>query len=552
MSTCNGIKDGCKPIQNILHALNDYESLDKDDYNPQSISEICQTKYPSLLDDCIHVTITHKDELNDIYNFIYKNQMNNCSVFTCTFSQRHNSESSTKSGDCISAFYRDLLDGMHCYLHHICDYGFRTLQSLTDASPSIKQIKLDRIDNNNKYNINDEYIKSEETFFDAFIEHMLQNKINTVLPEILYCEYDTDAIKCDIYNPVTDNKSINSNIAMILQNEKHYQVMKDFVYECIVSEMQPSFSIGYTFYYWKHYKIPLDEHKEHYANRNEHLGHQTHALYIEEKYSSLKEEILNNKIFTLSKNKYDISLTKMHKYMNTKKVKKMKSVQFAEKRLHYDIGTDIPISRHHLLSIILRCDWTTLCTKFSLTFRKKQCFEPLSSIKQRNAEYANWSRLIRETVEYFGHRGKGDNDPHVTSHYVNKVFGPFYCGMSCVMAIPELNIRLCAPTSTSKQKEVAERFAGECGMVIKLNNNGHSNAYNLRIFCCSWISTYKEEDEYLFVGGRFQIRVESIMNVPTNTNYEYLCTPLFYFDCMIKGTALDDVDMKVDKSYYDM
>eukprot|EP01084_Bolivina_argentea_P241414 405280_1 len=550
MSTCNGVKHGCKPTQNILKALDDYQSINnKEECDPQSLFDICCTKYTSLLDDFIHVTNTHKDELDDIFNLISANHMvSKCNVLTCPLSQRHNSTNFTKSEDHNFAFYRDLLDSMHCYCYHLWDYGFRSRSS----SSSITPIKLNRIDNINKFNLNnDDYIEPEETFLDAFIEHMLRNRITTALQEIQLCEYDTDAIKSDI-NVSEHNSIMNSNIATMLDNETHYDIMKDFVYECIVSDMQPSFSIGYTFYYWEHYKKPLDTNQEHYANRNEHLGHQTHELYIKAKYASLKEEILDNEIFGLAKDEYQRCLTKLQKFMMTKTVKNMKSVQFAEKRLHFGVGTNTPISTEHLLSIIFRCDFTALCTKLSSTFRKKQTFEPLSSIKKRNAEYANWSRLIRETIEYFGRRAKGDDDPEITSDYVNKTFGPFYCGMSCVLTLPEFNIRLCAPTSTSKQKEVAERFAGRNGIVIKLNNNGHSNAYNLRTFDCSWISTYKEEDEYLFVGGRFQIRVQSITVVPTKRNYENFCKPLFYFDCMIKGTALDDIEINVTKHYYGM
>ena len=62
---------------------------------------------------------------------------------------------------------------------------------------------------------------------------------------------------------------------------------------------------------------------------------------------------------------------------------------------------------------------------------------------------------MRETIELYGEmHGKDDN-------MKNKgVSGPFYCGMSFVMVIPQFNIRLNAPLSTSKSLEIAQRFGG--------------------------------------------------------------------------------------------
>ena len=232
--------------------------------------------------------------------------------------------------------------------------------------------------------------------------------------------------------------------------------------------------------------------------------------------------------------------------MQSSAVKQLKSATYCESNLHYGLGDDLPISKQHLLSIILRCDWTILCTKFSSTFRKLKPYESLSSVKQRNSEYAIWSRLIRETVEYYGQRGFGDYN-NTKYQYDNKIVGPFYCGINCMMNIPSFNIRICSPQSVSKQISVATRFAGNHGMILALNNNGHCNIGGLRIFNCSWISNYHGEDEYLFAGGRYQIRLENIRDVYTKENYYKFCKVLFYFDCMIKGTTMNqmiDFDIK--------
>ena len=134
------------------------------------------------------------------------------------------------------------------------------------------------------------------------------------------------------------------------------------------------------------------------------------------------------------------------------------------------------------------------------TFRKCKAYESLISIKQRNKEYAVWSKLLRETVQYYGLKGY---DATLDQSNTETSKGPFFCGMSAEIAIPEFNIRLCGPTSTSKKIEVATRFAGEKGIVLQLNNNGHYHGILLRSFDCSFFSNYHGEDESLFFGVYF-------------------------------------------------
>eukprot|EP01084_Bolivina_argentea_P263923 446892_1 len=541
MASCSGAKDDCTSTLNVISALIDFESINvNNEFDQQKLVEICETKYQHLLNDYIHVVTKHKDELEDIFELItinHLNKMTHCSVEHCVLSQRHNTQKSkddtTNTNNLNFIFYRELFDSIHCYLYHSWDYGFRANINI----PSDKLPVFERIKNNNKYNINDKYVESDTTFMDAFNDKIICNDMKNVLESLKDDEYDTDAVIMDIDEANQKHNDQNSNIKKMLENIQHYVILKDFIFHCEL--MQHCFSIGYTFYYWDYYKAVKDENNTYYANKNAHLGYQPHELHIKQKYSSLKEEILNNTIFTLNQHSFTTCVRKAGKYLHSETAKEMKSVKFAEKRLHFGIQTNTPVSKEHLLAIILRCDEGDLCTAFSATFRKKQPFEALSSIKNRNREYAIWSRLIRETVEYYGQCGRGD-DVDGEDEFVNKTCGPFYCGMSIIMTFPEFNIRICSPTSTSTHKEVASRFADEGGMVIKLNNTGHCNACNLRCFSCGWISRYTEEFEYLFSGGRYQLRVQNVIHKTTMNNYKEFCNAFFYFDCMIKGTTLDE------------
>ena len=108
-------------------------------------------------------------------------------------------------------------------------------------------------------------------------------------------------------------------------------------------------------------------------------------------------------------------------------------------------------------------------------------------------------------------------------------------GVSCVLTISQFDIRLYAPTSTSKQVAVSINFADQNGMIITLNTNT-SEGKLLPFFDCSWISRYPDEDERVFVNGAFPIRVTAILILKTNRNYTELLKSLYLFDCLLSGS----------------
>eukprot|EP01084_Bolivina_argentea_P319404 554010_1 len=103
------------------------------------------------------------------------------------------------------------------------------------------------------------------------------------------------------------------------------------------------------------------------------------------------------------------------------------------------------------------------------------------------------------------------------------------------MVTPEINIYLRCPTSTSRQREIAERFGGRNGMLMKLTNKGTTRSGDLRGFVCGWISTFPDEDEVLFVGGEHPIRISSIIILENASNFGKQFQAFWYFDCMINA-----------------
>ena len=216
-----------------------------------------------------------------------------------------------------------------------------------------------------------------------------------------------------------------------------------------------TFAVGLKFKYWK-------------SDYGE-------GSFVCAKYSNLKDEILNNKIYNLQSNQFIISLHKVNKYFHSKKVKQMTCCFDWG---IYDIEAGDIISLSHLLSICIYCDWSNLCTKFRETFRKHKLYETKQSVIKRNKEFANMAKLINETIECYG---RDDHDPDT-----------FFCGMS-LMVLPQFDMDLHCPTSTSKTLEISEMFSGDNGIIIQFNS------YNNSTFCTSWLSNYSSEDEWIFM-----------------------------------------------------
>eukprot|EP01084_Bolivina_argentea_P065597 119551_1 len=96
-------------------------------------------------------------------------------------------------------------------------------------------------------------------------------------------------------------------------------------------------------------------------------------------------------------------MAKANNYIDVHLVKQVRSP--CPDHLHFNIrpGTRLKIS--NLLSVFLYTDFSDLSKEFSRTFRKLQSYELLLSVKIRNAEFAHWARILRETVEYYGQNG---------------------------------------------------------------------------------------------------------------------------------------------------
>eukprot|EP01084_Bolivina_argentea_P266876 452831_1 len=521
---CTTLSGKCDFTNRVIEGLKYCATLDitNNTLDMLRLVEFCETKYKLLLDDSIHLFTCHTHRSDDL-NVLMNNYPHiSCDTKKCMHIRRHyrnRHHDQSQQSDLDFVFYRDILDGIHCYLSHIYDVGLRIYPENRDMQHEYKEqeykdsefaiickvtnqkknelkfngINTDRF-NNKKFEMNGNAGFIEHATFIDGVYNDLSSSIyqtNNLKMFIIIEEYDTDALIDDIEN----DYRTQSNMSRYLNNEAVYDFIKQYV--TYTKLQKHSFSIGFIFYYWNYYKNknlkPLET--QYFQNRNAHSGYHYHELFIINKYSCIKEEILNNKIHTLKVYQYKISINKVNKFIHTQKVKSMKAN--GSIYLHYGITNGTDISFSNLLSVILYCDWSELCTQFSATFRRNEPHEQLSSVKSRNREFAVWAKTLRETVQFFGQMGYDYQYAEHVNRFNNRFKGPFFCGLTSFMIIPEFQIRLCGPTSTSKQISVATRFGGEHGMIIQLNNNGHYQVKFLRSFCCCWLSNYNGEDEYL-------------------------------------------------------
>ena len=265
-----------------------------------------------------------------------------------------------------------------------------------------------------------------------------------------------------------------------------------------------AFSIGFPFDYWHEYGAIENSWNKDEA-RNE--------FYIKPKYGNFKEEIRNYQFIDFRKQYENEVFIKASKYMETLAVRSIlcaPPADFWSIGIKYGVSHGSRITIQHIISVMLYTDYTDLSASFTSSFRKHEAFETFNRTKSRNRRYWWWSKFLMETVQIYGetgnavcsrderysYHGRGPIMPGRGSRLIEKgtLKGPFFCGMSRTMIMPQFQISLLSPTSTSCHIEVAMKFSGESGIIIQFDNE-RQPAQHVKGFDVSSFSRYKEEDE---------------------------------------------------------
>ena len=188
-----------------------------------------------------------------------------------------------------------------------------------------------------------------------------------------------------------------------------------------------------------------------------------------------------------------------------------------------EIKEDDFITIHHIISILLYCNYDLLQKKFSSTFRKLYINERWKSVKRRNQEYAIWSRLLRETVEIFG----------IPMRDI-KLKKSFYHGISTELVFKYMIACFNAPTSMTTNYNVAYSFSNGSGLILEINRD----LLDLCYFDCKWLSDYPNESECLLFGGYQSVKIINIYSSKLKCNYKIYIQCIHILQSMIQSINL--------------
>ena len=290
----------------------------------------------------------------------------------------------------------------------------------------------------------------------CFIDHILKeiettNKVNadviSKFKKYLAEEsYDSDAIEFDIED-VKKYEELSSNILTICGYDNVLsQILIKF---CDKRASKGTiYDSGYRFFYWPYYEDFEDEYNllwqtTGYRCLESNQGYSINHWYIPQKYKDLKYELLNNQIYQFTSNQFADTFSnatiKLQSWLDDPECRTLAS-RGEQWEKCYGIKDGSEISVQHIMSVLFYTDFTDQSAAFSGTFRRTSPFEADESLKARNREFWNWSKLLRETVECFG-QSMGE--------LYRAGLKTLYHGVSKSLIFDSTFIKLCGPLSTT-------------------------------------------------------------------------------------------------------
>eukprot|EP01084_Bolivina_argentea_P302128 521453_1 len=409
-------------ILNIYHAFVT-ENEKKHKHSQFDINDILNDEYPqtSLLNDFNHLLSCHCNEFEEIYNILSSSET--CGLHKCTMMKRTTRDRQIIDSDDntlrkLYFGYNDmnditklqLLDKIHCFYFHSFDIGYRFC-------------KNDRVN--------------------------IQNKLN----------HDDDTKHDDTHDELV------MNICKEIKNKKCLSTRNSTKFSTVLQKyIEVKYSFGIRFFYWNYYrkladKYQIKDYARHVAHGAEETnkGYKLRDWYIPAKYNNLKQELLHNKICTISEQQWKNLLLTAHAHLMTEYFMTAKSSSYQLSGHCYEMLSNIPISDGHLIAILIYCNLDILQQRFSETFRRQPKNESDKSLIDRHRNYHHLGRLLRESVECFGMQEKC-----VSFHMT------FYHGISVQAQFSATNIWVKGPISTTTDYAVAAHFSANKGMILDI------------------------------------------------------------------------------------
>ena len=311
------------------------------------------------------------------------------------------------------------------------------------------------------WNLMKEVMKKKEIATEQFmkLEEFLQHE-----------EFDSDAIFGDIKGSImaTSNigNKINAQCFHVLQRfveETENRFVNDFGY--IKSDGNVfDFSFGEYLNYWI-----FDEADD----------------TVKPRYDTLKQELLENNIATLSSAMYNRNYDKASRLL-CKIRHKIKAQYIGINNKEFNIPPGAPITINHIISLIVYTDFTYIQKQFKIHCRKYRPDEDVKQLVIRNQEIAHWCRYLKECCTFYGKEMRDE---------------VFYTGLNKKLMFSSMKQHFECPLSTSAYLPKAHEFTDEEGIIIAVKAANPKTRY----FDVSWLSCHPMEQERLFMGSSLKI-----------------------------------------------
>eukprot|EP01084_Bolivina_argentea_P213367 362393_1 len=427
------------------------------------------------IDDYFHLLIHHNSEAD--IEIIYEQFGGFCDIFACNvFKRNYRNRNKQQMALRNYSAQQQIIDKIHCYYCHIFDTGYRLKASEQKRIESVKEQKYDTVDDTKQNFINGKLF---------LLNQIIKNKTHKNCKELKQ-KGNTK------FNQLLQNKED------IIRNDKSYCFGLKFKY-------------GYD--------------GEELNTYNECFEKDTKAINVLNKYSSLKQELISNKISSISISQYESEYKKAQIHFDSDYCKqKFRPVTEYKYKWLFCV--------EYVLALMIYCNFTELQYQFSKTFRT-------ANGEQHNNFYY-LGKSLKIAVRIFGTRICDNANIKRFFHGIGeKLLFPCYIG----------DIRIYCPLSTSSTFEVAMNFTNHnLGLVVEFNS-GQTFGY-AKYFAVSWLSDFGNENECLFLQNNKKeerLKISNIYDPKTGVEYQCILKALNIICKVLGNKIITDIPLLIKR-----
>ena len=290
--------------------------------------------------------------------------------------------------------------------------------------------------------------------------------------------HTTDSLHLDVLSPQRSavSSAVSSRSPILKANDfvyTGYMNLEEEETEEISPEFTGDFDFGIYLEYWRR-------------------GRKNSVI---PKYRNLRDELTQNQYSKIPLHQYRELHEECQQFLEKHKNEDFKAKDIGSSNQICKISPGTVISIEHLIAMRVYTDFTETQKKFKRHCRRLYKDDTLESIMGRNCHIANWCRLLKECVMFWGKiMAKKD----VVS-----------CGLNAKLVFRSLHQRFECPLSTSKTLHIAEQFAGGIdGVILRLQRATPRTRY----FDVKSFSKFSSEEERLFMGSALKIKAIRVWN----------------------------------------